>query len=195
MLKTSLFTVLMKKAFVHFAEGFEEIEALTIIDVLRRAEIPTEMVSVTGHRQVTGAHGITVVTDMVFEDANYNESAMVILPGGMPGSKNLQDHSGLAEVLKEKAGNNEPVAALCAAPMVLGELGLLEGKQAVCYPGFESHLKGAEVKSDLAVKSGNIITGKGPGAALNFALEIVKELKGAETANALAEGMIVQTWN
>ncbi len=185
----------MKKAYVHFAKGFEEIEALTIVDVLRRAEIPTEMVSVTGQRQVTGAHGIKIVTDIVFEDVNYNDSAIIILPGGMPGSKNLQEHKGLAEVLKAKSQNNEPIAAICAAPMVLGSLGILEGKQAVCYPGFEDYLTGATVKEQLAIKSENIITGRGPGAALNFALEIVREIKGKAVSDELAKGMIVETWN
>jgi 4-methyl-5(b-hydroxyethyl)-thiazole monophosphate biosynthesis len=185
----------MKKAFVHFATGFEEIEALTIVDVLRRAEIPTEMVSITGQRQVTGAHGIKIVTDVVFEDINYDESAIVILPGGMPGSKNLMEHEGLAKVLKEKSDKKEPIAAICAAPMVLGTLGILKGKEAVCYPGFENQLTGASVKKLLAIKSDNIITGRGPGAALNFSLEIVKELKGKTTADQLAAGMIVETWN
>lgn len=185
----------MKKAFVHFATGFEEIEALTIVDVLRRAEIPTEMVSITGQRQVTGAHGIKIVTDTVFEDVNYDESAIVVLPGGMPGSKNLQEHQGLAKVLKTKSENKEPIAAICAAPMVLGALGILSGKDAVCYPGFEDQLKGATIKNLLAIKSDYIITGRGPGAALNFSLEIVKELKGKTTADQLASGMIVETWN
>lgn len=185
----------MKKAFVHIAEGFEEIEALTIVDVLRRADIPVEMVSVTGHRQVTGAHGIRIIADVVFEDVDYNESAIVILPGGMPGSKNLQEHRGLAEVLTKKAALGEPIAAICAAPMVIGSLGILKGKQAVCYPGFEKFLSGAEVKQIPALKSDNIITGRGPGAALNFSLEIVKMLKGKALADQLAQGMIVQTWN
>ena len=177
------------------AEGFEEIEALTIVDVLRRAEIPTEMVSVTGQRQVTGAHGIKIVADVVFDDVNYDDAAIVILPGGLPGAKNLQDHAGLSKMLEQKAQVKEPIAAICAAPMVLGGLGILEGKEAVCYPGFEEQLKGASVKTTLALKSDNIITGRGPGASLNFALEIVKELKGDETADALASGMIVETWN
>lgn len=185
----------MKKAYIHFATGFEEIEALTIVDVLRRAEIPADMVSVTGQRQVTGAHGIKIVTDVVFDDVDYSEDVMVILPGGMPGAKNLQDHKGLAEVIKQKAKDKKTLAAICAAPMVLGGLGILEGKEAVCYPGFEQYLKGAEIKSSLTLKSDNIITGRGPGAALNFALEIVKEIKGKVTADSLAKGMIVETWN
>ncbi len=185
----------MKKAFIHFAEGFEEIEGLTIVDVLRRAEIPTYMVSVTGKKEVSGAHGIKILTDLLFEEVNYNEAAIVILPGGLPGAKNLQDHKGLSNVIKEKAAANEPLAAICAAPMVFGGLGILEGKDAVCYPGFEDQLKGATIKDTLAVKSENIITGKGPGASLNFALEIVKLLKGKESAQSIAQGMIVQTWN
>jgi protein deglycase len=185
----------MKKAYVHFATGFEEIEALTIVDVLRRAEIPTEMVSITGQRQVVGAHNIKIVADVVFDDVNYDDSAIIILPGGMPGAKNLQEHKGLANILKKKAESKEPIAAICAAPMVLGGLGILEGKQAVCYPGFEDQLTGASIKQSLALKSDNIITGRGPGAALNFSLEIVKEIKGKTTADSLAKGMIVETWD
>jgi protein deglycase len=185
----------MKKAFVHFAEGFEEIEALTIVDVLRRAEIQTEMVSVTGRKQVSGAHGIKIIADVVFEDVNYDEAAIIILPGGMPGAKNLQDHTGLSKIIEQKASKKELLAAICAAPMVFGNLGILEGKKAVCYPGFENNLKGAILGSDLTVKSDNIITGKGPGAAINFSLEIVKELKGEKLANELSDGMIVTTWN
>jgi 4-methyl-5(b-hydroxyethyl)-thiazole monophosphate biosynthesis len=188
-------TIPMKKAFVHFAEGFEEIEALTIVDVLRRANIETEMVSITGHRQIAGAHGIKIIADRIFEDVNYTEAAIVILPGGMPGSKNLQDHIGLRKVLEERAANEMPIAAICAAPMVLGKLGILNGKDAVCYPGFEEHLKGANIKNNLALKSGNIITGRGPGAAINFALEIVATLKDKETADTLAKDLIAETWS
>jgi protein deglycase len=185
----------MKTAFVHFAEGFEEIEALTIVDVLRRAGITTAMVSITGKRQVTGAHDIKIITDIVFEDVNYDDASIVILPGGMPGSKNLKEHDGLAKILKNKSDNNQPIAAICAAPMILGELGILNGKEAVCFPGFENHLKGATIKTDRTIKSGNIITARGPGAALNFALEIVKFLKDNNTADKLAKSMLVETWN
>ncbi len=185
----------MKTAFVHFAEGFEEIEALTIVDVLRRADIPNQMVSVTGHRQVTGAHGIKIVADVVFEDVNYEQALVVVLPGGMPGSSNLMQHKGLAEVLKNKARHNEPIAAICAAPMVLGSLGILEGKEAVCYPGIEPQLKGATIRHTPTVLSGLILTGRGPGAALHFSLELVKMLKGAELASKLAKDMLVESWN
>lgn len=185
----------MENAYVHFANGFEEIEALTIIDVLRRADIPVKMVSVTGKREVRGAHDIIILADVLFEEVDYNQNSIVILPGGMPGSKNLMEHAGLKKVIEEQYQNNKPLAAICAAPMVFGQMGLLKGKNAACYPGFEDYLEGATLKSDLAVKSDQILTSRGPGTALNFALEIVKWLKGKEKASELAGAMLVQTWN
>lgn len=185
----------MKKAFVFFAEGFEEIEALTIVDVLRRAEIPVVQVSVTSKKEVAGAHGITIIADALFEEVNFNDSEILILPGGMPGSSNLQAHEGLAKVIQEKEQNQEALAAICAAPMVLGQLGVLKGKEAVCYPGFEDQLIDAQIKSDSCIQSGNVITGRGPGAALDFSLKLVETIKGKAAADQLAEGMLVQTWN
>jgi protein deglycase len=184
----------MKKAFVHFAEGFEEIEALTVVDVLRRAEIPALMVSVSGKLMVSGSHGIQIQTDTLFEDADYSEADILILPGGMPGSKNLNSHSGLKEKLKAFDDKGMKLAAICAAPMVLGQLNILKGKKAVCFPGFEKDLLGATVLYEPAVKSENVITGRGVGAALDFALEIVSELKGRDAADNLAKAMLVQTW-
>lgn len=185
----------MKSAFVFFAEGFEEIEAITIIDVLRRADIPTDMVSITGKLAVTGAHDITIHTDLLFEEADYSEAEILILPGGLPGANNLNAHDALKKKLLEFNDAGKPVAAICAAPLVLGGLNILNDKEVVCYPGFESKLLGASISEKPAIKSGNIITGRGPGAALNFALEIVLELKGEELANQLSEGMLVQTWS
>ena len=184
----------MKSAFIHFAEGFEEIEAITIADVLHRADIPTELISITGKLAVTGAHGITIHTDKLFEEADYAEAGILILPGGLPGANNLNAHSGLKEKLLEFHKEGKPVAAICAAPLVLGGLDILQGKEAACYPGFESKLKGAAISYQPAIKSGNIITGRGPGAALNFALELVAELKDRKLADTLSEGMLVQTW-
>ncbi|MBA7515346.1 Protein/nucleic acid deglycase 3 [subsurface metagenome] len=184
----------MKKAFVHFADGFEEIEALTIIDVLRRADIPASMVSVTGNLSVTGAHGIVVQTDVLFENADYEDAEILILPGGLPGAHNLNAHEGLKIQLKRFHDAGKKVAAICAAPLVLGGLNILENKKATCYPGFENELLGASLSTDLAVKSDNVITSRGPGTALNFALELVSELKGRSTADQLAKAMLVQTW-
>lgn len=184
----------MKKAFVFFAEGFEEIEALTIIDVLRRADIPTLMISVTDNLPVTGAHGIKVNTDLLFKDADFNDAEILILPGGLPGAHNLNAHEGLKNQLRQFNDKGGKVAAICAAPLVLGGLNILENKSATCYPGFENELHGAKLSTELAVKAGNIITSRGPGTALNFALELVAEIKGKDSADQLAEGMIVQTW-
>ncbi|MBN1598624.1 MAG: DJ-1/PfpI family protein [Bacteroidales bacterium] len=180
----------MKKAYIHFAEGFEEIEALTIVDVLRRAEISAQMISVTGKLEVAGAHGITVKTDLLFEDTDYDEADILILPGGMPGSNNLNAHDGLKLQLRKFNDENKPLGAICAAPLVLGGLQILKGKDAVCYPGFENTLTGAKVGTEPAVRSGNVVTGRGPGTALKFSLEIVKMLKGEDLAKNLANALI-----
>jgi 4-methyl-5(b-hydroxyethyl)-thiazole monophosphate biosynthesis len=175
---------------VHLAEGFEEIEAITIIDVLRRAGIETIIVSVTGHHEIEGAHGIIVTADKLFEDTDYEEAGMIILPGGMPGSANLKDHVGLRNKIIQLHGEDKLLGAICAAPMVFGALGLLEGEKATCYPGFEEHLTDAEVTGNNVEVSGKIVTGKGPGAAMEFALKIVEIIKGADLADDLAGQLI-----
>lgn len=182
----------MKKIAVHLAEGFEEIEAINVIDVLRRAELEVVVVSVTGKPEVTGSHQIKVTADKLFEDVNYSEIDVIVLPGGMPGSNNLNKHVGLRNQILNFNTNGKPLGAICAAPMVLGNLGLLKGKNATCYPGFEDELHGATITGEDVEKAGNIITGKGAGVAIEFALEIVKMLKGKELVNELAKKMIVK---
>jgi 4-methyl-5(b-hydroxyethyl)-thiazole monophosphate biosynthesis len=184
----------MKNALVFFAEGFEEIEALTIVDVFRRAEIPTSMVSVAGNLSVTGAHDIIVKTDYLFEEVDFQDAEILILPGGLPGAHNLNAHEGLKTQLKQFNDATQKVAAICAAPLVLGGLNILENKEATCYPGFERELLGANLSKKLVAKAGNVVTSKGPGTALNFALELVADIKGKAIADQLANGMIVQTW-
>ncbi len=181
-----------KTVCIHLAEGFEEIEAITIIDVLRRANIHTTTVSVTGHKQVTGSHNITVLADKLFEDIDYSEVAMIVLPGGMPGARNLDTHSGLQKQILKFNEEGRPLAAICAAPMVLGKLGILEGEQAVCYPGYEEYLKGASILSEPATESNHVITGRGVGAALKFSLLIVEKLVSKEKAQTLAKQMLVE---
>jgi protein deglycase len=181
----------MKKVFIHFAEGFEEIEAITPVDVLRRAGHDVVMVSVSGNYTVSGAHDVTVTCDALFEEINYNEGDIVILPGGMPGSKNLDEHSELKKVIAQYNENGKPIAAICAAPMVFGHMGLLEGKTATCYPGVEPELKGANASGKPTEVDGNIITGKGPGAAIAFSLAIVEYLNNKEQAKELGEKMVV----
>ena len=180
-----------KKIAVHFAEGFEEIEAIAVVDVLRRADLEVLAVSVTGKLEITGAHQIKVMADVLFENVNYDEIYMIVLPGGMPGAANLDAHSGLKMQIRKFVAENKQLAAICAAPLVLGNLGILEGKQAVCYPGFESYLKDAEVLQIPVADTANIITGRGPGVAIQFALKIVEKVVSVEKAELLAKQMLV----
>jgi 4-methyl-5(b-hydroxyethyl)-thiazole monophosphate biosynthesis len=180
-----------KRIAVHLANGFEEIEAISIIDVLRRAGLEVITVSVTGRTEVNGAHHIKVIADQLFEDVDYNDVSMIVLPGGMPGSSNLNAHAGLREKIREFVAQKKQLAAICAAPLVFGELGILKGQKAVCYPGFESHLHGAEILRVPVIESDNFITGRGPGVAIQFALKIVEKVVSAEKAEELAKAMIV----
>ncbi len=182
----------MKPIYIHLAEGFEEIEAITIIDVLRRAGLNAVSVSVSGNSMVTGSHNIAVKADILFKDADYRQAEMLILPGGMPGAKNLSEHKELNAHLLDFFNEGKPLGAICAAPMVLGKLGILKGKSVVSFPGFETYLKGASIKNSSVVKDGNIITGRGPGVALQFALEIVKLFKDEETSSKLKKSMLAE---
>jgi 4-methyl-5(b-hydroxyethyl)-thiazole monophosphate biosynthesis len=179
------------KVFVHFANGFEEIEALTVVDVLRRADIDTKMVSVTGDLMVTGAHGITLKADFLYDNADYKNCDMIVLPGGMPGTTSLAEHQGLVKEIKNFDNQKKWIAAICAAPMIFGKLGLLEGKTAVIYPGMEQHLTGAKVGQHNVEIDGNIITSKGPGTAMEFAFTLVELLKDKATVKRLKESMQV----
>lgn len=172
----------MKKVIVPLAEGFEEIEAVTIIDVLRRAGIAVETLSVGLNTGVMGSHGIMVLADRMFEEANFEDVSMVVLPGGMPGSVNLKNHAGLQEVILAFNRSGRYLAAICAAPLVFGELGLLNGRKATCFPGFEQRLHGAELAPDPVVCDGNVITGRSAGYALYFALKLVEILMGRSVA-------------
>lgn len=183
----------MKESFLFLAEGFEEIEALTAVDVLRRAGIEVKTVSITSSLQVTGAHGITVNADLLFDNTLFSNPQWLILPGGMPGAVNLYECAPLQGLLRRQAASQEGrIAAICAAPaVVLGQLGLLEGEKATCYPGFEEDLKGAEVVAEPVVVSGKFVLGNGPANALLWALYIVKEEKGREVAESVANGMLL----
>lgn len=178
--------------FLFFATGTEEIEALGTADILRRAGIDTKIVSITGQRTVTGAHGIRVETDTLINDVNFATAEMLILPGGMPGATNMADCATLIERVRDHAYIGRPIAAICAAPLVLGRLGLLDGKRATCYPGFEDELRGATCTGALVEQDGQYITGKGPAAVFEFGYAIVERLKDKATADALRAGML---WN
>lgn len=181
----------MGTVYVFFADGFEEVEAFTPVDVLRRAGLNVEMVTVTPDEIVKGAHGIPVLCDKNIENCDFFDADMVILPGGMPGAATLNECADLHKLILRFANENKPIAAICAAPMVLGKLGLLKGRKATCYPGFEQYLEGAECTGALVEKDGNIITGKGPGAAMKFALAVVECLLGKEKVKELEEAMCI----
>lgn len=178
------------KAYLHLAEGFEEIEALTVVDVLRRANIHIEMVSVLRTKEVVGAHDIKVVSDILFEEANYEDCDMIIFPGGIPGILNLEEHKGLIKIIQEFYFRDKWIAAICAAPKILGNLGLLKDKKATCYPGFEEELVGAKLSDKNVVLDSNIITSRGPGTAIAFSLKIVEVLLGKDITQDLMQKMI-----
>lgn len=170
----------MKKAYVFLAEGFEEIEAVTPVDLLRRAGVDAHFVSVTGKKAVTGAHGITYQADLLFEEITAAD--LLVLPGGMPGTTNLLSHQGLLQLLRAQNQAKKQIAAICAAPMILGALGLLCGKRATIYPGMESHLIDAIPCTDAVVTDGNITTSRAPGTAIPFSLRLAELLTGDSAA-------------
>ena len=175
----------MKKALIFLAEGFEEMEAVTPLDLLRRAGIDAKFVSLAGTLAVTGSHGITYQADMLFDQKAAEEADMLILPGGMPGSQYLQDNEALGKLLLKFHEEGKFVCAICAAPMVLGHLGILRGKKATIYPGMEDRLIGATPAAEKVCRDGNIITSKGPGTAVPFALTLIAALAGQETADQI----------
>ena len=175
---------------IFLANGFEEIEALTTLDILRRAEIPVQTISISGSRNVTGAHGITVKADSVFRRSELLNSDCLILPGGMPGADNLRMHPGVCKAVQEQVERGAYVAAICAAPaLVLGTCGLLQGKKATTYPGFEDKAHQANYTKRGIEADGTIITAKAPGFTFEFAFTIVEALKGSDAVKAVRKGM------
>lgn len=175
---------------VFFANGYEEIEALTVVDLTRRAGIETWMVSVTEERKVTGSHGIEVSMDKILKEVNFEEVDMIVLPGGMPGTLNLEACGPLMEKVKEFDKAGKYISAICAAPTVFGHLGLLNGKKACCYPGMEDGLEGAEVCYDSTAAEGHILTSRGMGTAIDFGLRIIARFQGEEAANEMAKKIV-----
>lgn len=182
----------MSKIAIFFATGFEEIEALTVVDILRRAGETVQMVSITGEKGVTSSHDVTVEMDLLFSDVDFTTLDVLVLPGGMPGTKNLEAFAPLMEQVDAFVKAGKLVTAICAAPSILGHRGHLKGKKACSFPSFEDHLEGADVVKEPAVIDGNIITGRGMGAAIPFGLAILEKLQGKEAAEALAEKIVYQ---
>lgn len=177
--------------YVHLAEGFEEIEAVAVADIVRRAGLELRLVSVEKDKKVKGAHGITVEADCMFEDADYSQCKMIVLPGGLPGAYRLRDHKGLCRNIASFAQEGKALAAICASPLVLGSLGILAGRKATIYPGMEEELKGAEAMDFPVVRDGSIITSRGPATAIYFAIAIVKYFKGEEAGEKLEKDLLL----
>lgn len=183
----------MEKIGVFLADGFEEIEGLTVVDILRRAGVEVTTISIMGRKEICGAHQITVLADALCEEVSFENLDGVVLPGGMPGTTNLGAHDGVKKQIAAFAKAGKLVAAICAAPSVLGENGILKGKKAACYPGFEEKLLGAEVVFDEVAEAGNIITSRGMGTAIPFALRLTAYLTTEEKAEELAKGIIYKS--
>lgn len=175
--------------YVFLAEGFEEIEAVTPIDMLRRAGVQVMTAGVTGST-VKGSHGIPFVCDTTVDEIGTDDIEMIILPGGLGGTRNQEASEKVQSLIDYCAANDRYIGAICAAPSILGHKGLLKGRKAVCYPGFEEALEGAEIPDIPAVTDGKYITARGAGAALEFSYELITALKGRETAEKLADGII-----
>ncbi len=180
----------MSKVLIFMAEGHEEIEALTVVDLLRRAGIEIEMVSITGNKKVPGAHGITTYCDKLIENTDFESADMLVLPGGMPGTLNLELCEPLMDQVHGFNTSKKGLAAICAAPTVLGKAGILNGKKATCYPGMEKDLVGAEFSTDPVCHDGHIITSRGLGTAIPFALEIIKTFTDEATAEQIAKSVV-----
>ncbi len=174
--------------YVFLANGFEEVEALTQVDMLRRCELEVQTVGIPS-RMVKGAHGITVVCDILPEEVNFNKIDGIVLPGGMPGTLNLEQSADVQSAIDYCIGNDKIIGAICAAPSILGHRGLLDGKKAVCFPGFENEL-GKAIYTDLpAVRDGNIITSKGAGTAFQFAFMMAEAFTDKSAADHLKAGV------
>jgi len=181
----------MSTTFLFLAEGFEEIEALTVVDVLRRGGMEVQTVSISEQYQVTGAHGVTVKADRLWGNLQMQPEAQLVFPGGMPGAKNLAEHLGLMHLAQEHLDRGGRMAAICAAPaLVLGALRVGRRCRVTCYPGFEGELPQMEVVPDGVVVDGPIITAKGPAFATAFALTLLREWVSAEVADEVAASML-----
>ena len=180
----------MEKLAIFMADGCEEIEGLTVVDILRRADIPVDMVSIQPETTVRGSHGIVFQADTTAERADWSAYTGVILPGGMPGTNHLKESGIVRRTVQACDRDGKLVAAICAAPTALGAFGVLEGKRAVCYPGLEGSLTGAKAETKPVVVDGHTITSRGMGTAIPFALAIVAYFQGQDRADALAESIV-----
>jgi len=182
----------MAKVLVPLANGFEEIEAVTIIDILRRGGVEVTTASLNDDEKVHGSNGITILANTLIKYVTSNEFDMIVLPGGIPGAEHLRDSEKVQELIKEFNQKEKLVGAICAAPIALYSAGVLKGEDFTCYPGYEQVIQDATFKDNKVVESENILTSRGPGTAMCFALEIVKKLVGSETYEQLKAGLLAE---
>ena len=173
----------MAEVYAFLADGSEEVECLAVADVLVRAGIKVTLVSISNNKEVTGSHGFTIVADTTIGEIDFEQADLLFLPGGMPGTKRLSECRPLCDALVKANEEGRRLAAICAAPSILGGLGILKGKTATCYPGFEGALAGANVTGDGVVTDGNVTTARGLGYALDLGLELTRLLLGEKTAS------------
>lgn len=172
----------MSKVITFISDGTEEVECLTIIDILRRAGIEAPLISISDRRKITSSHGIIIEADSCFDEYDLGDADMLFIPGGLPGTTHMSDHEGLAELIRSYAAQGKRIAAVCAGPSVIGRLGLLAGHKATCFPGWEDKLIGAEYTGEEFVTDGQFTTGRGLGACVDMALELVRLLENEELA-------------
>ncbi len=181
----------MKKVYIFLGDGFETVEALMSVDVLRRGGVDVETVSIMKDIKVLSSHNVEIKADIMLNDADLDTCEMMVLPGGLGGTNNIKANDKLIAALKTQAQKGKYVCAICAAPSALGINGILKGKKATVYPGFEDEMNGAEVTGENVTVDGNIITGKGPGMALEFALTLLNTLKGEKVCAEVKLGMLL----
>lgn len=186
---------LMKRVGVLLATGFEEVEALTVVDLLRRSKIEVNLISITGETQVLGARNISVLADEIYDFEKIKQLDLIVLPGGLPGTNHLEESEFVIKAIRYFTENNKPIAAICAAPRILGKMGLLNKKRACCYPDFENCLLGASVSKNMVEVDGTFITSRGVATAIPFALELIEVLQGKEAKRSIASAILWSEYN
>lgn len=180
----------MKKVLVFIADGTEEVEVVTVVDYLRRAEIQVDLVSVMAEKEITGAHNIKIIADKLVDEVVAADYDAAYAPGGLPGSYHIRDNKAAIKIFRDLAQEGKVTSALCAAPIVLDKAGLLEDKNFTCYPGFEGNIEGGNLKQEIVVKDGKVITGRGPAIAASLAFELIEELLGSEKRKEIEAGTL-----
>lgn len=180
----------MGSVYVFLADGFEDIEGLAVVDLLRRAKIETKTVSIKETREVQTSHGITLYTDILFTETDFSDAEILVLPGGLKGTQNLQAYEPLTTLLNTFYKEEKKIAAICAAPSIFGALGFLKGRKATSYPSFMEKLDGAVLSTERVVKDGHVITSRGMGTAIDFGLALIAELCGPEKAEEISSQIV-----